>query len=48
MSQEVILRVEELTKLYGARVGCRNVSFELRGAEVLAVVGESGSGKSTL
>ncbi|MEM6670322.1 MAG: phosphonate C-P lyase system protein PhnK [Pseudomonadota bacterium] len=48
MSQEVILRVEELTKLYGARVGCRNVSFELCGAEVLAVVGESGSGKSTL
>ncbi len=48
MIGEPILEVFGLTKLYGARVGCRDVSFRLRQGEVLAVVGESGSGKSTL
>jgi putative phosphonate transport system ATP-binding protein len=37
-----------LTKLYGTRVGCRNVDIELWPGEVLGVVGESGSGKTTL
>ncbi|MEM6740266.1 MAG: phosphonate C-P lyase system protein PhnK [Pseudomonadota bacterium] len=43
-----LLSVEELSKSYGARVGCRDVSFALWPGEVLGVVGESGSGKSTL
>ncbi len=43
-----LLTVEGLTKYYGARLGCRDVSFDLYKGEVLAVVGESGSGKSTL
>lgn len=43
-----LLSVSGLTRLYGRRVGCRDVTFDLWPGEVLAVVGESGSGKSTL
>jgi phosphonate C-P lyase system protein PhnK len=43
-----LLSVEGLTVLYGARTGCRDVSFTLDAGEVLGVVGESGSGKTTL
>ncbi|BBF93047.1 phosphonate C-P lyase system protein PhnK [Blastochloris tepida] len=48
MREEPLLVAEGLTKFYGARLGCRDVSFTLHAGEVLAVVGESGSGKSTL
>jgi putative phosphonate transport system ATP-binding protein len=48
MTDEPLLRVSELSKFYGSRVGCENVTFDLWPGEVLAVVGESGSGKTTL
>ncbi|PBB95844.1 phosphonate C-P lyase system protein PhnK [Mesorhizobium sp. WSM3862] len=48
MTDEPLLRVSELSKFYGSRVGCEAISFDLWPGEVLAVVGESGSGKTTL
>lgn len=43
-----LLAADGVTKNYGARVGCRDVSLEIYEGEVVAIVGESGSGKSTL
>ena len=48
LGERPLLRVERLTKRYGARIGCREVSFELWPGEVLGIVGESGSGKTTV
>lgn len=43
-----LLEAKGLSKSYGGRAACRDVSFSIDEGEVLAIVGESGSGKTTL
>jgi putative phosphonate transport system ATP-binding protein len=43
-----LLKVRNLSRHYGQRIGCEDVSFDLHPGELLCIVGESGSGKSTL
>jgi ABC-2 type transport system ATP-binding protein len=45
---EPVLSVTGLAKSYGERTALRDVSFDLRAGELVAVVGPNGAGKTTL
>ena len=48
MHKTPLFSVSDLSKSYGAQLGCCDVSFDLHPGEIMGIVGESGSGKSTL
>ncbi len=43
-----MIKITELTKLYGNRRGIRNISLEIPTGEILGLLGPNGSGKTTL
>jgi len=48
MTSELRLLAKNVSKTYGAVRALRDVTFELRAGEVMALLGENGAGKSTI
>ena len=47
-ADDVILRLEGITKVYSGTVALRSADFEIRKGAVHVLVGENGAGKSTM
>src|SRR5256885_13071508 len=48
VEDEIIIRTVKLNKYFGDKHVLKDIDFEVRKREVVAVIGPSGSGKSTL
>lgn len=44
----MILKIEKLSKKFGKKEVLKNINFEIKDKEIVAIIGPSGSGKSTL
>lgn len=48
MERQLLLRTEELTKVFGITTAVNKVNFKVYAGEIHGLIGENGSGKSTL
>jgi fructose transport system ATP-binding protein len=47
MSNDIVLRTEDLTKYYGGVHALEGANFEMKAGEHIAIMGDNGAGKST-
>jgi len=48
VENNIILKVEGVTKIFGTRTAVNNVSFDIKKGEIYGLIGQNGAGKTTI